>query len=193
MSATAEFAIFETPIGPCGIVWSARGIVATYLPEKDRQTTYARLKRRFSDAREATPPAPVQAAINSICALLSGEACDLRDIEIAIDPAAPEFHARVWAEARRIPPGETRTYGEIAKALGAPEKAREVGQAMGANRFPIIVPCHRVLGAGGKIGGFSAPGGTETKLRMLTIERARTGRTPTLFADLPLAAAPRKA
>lgn len=185
MGDTAEFAIFETAIGPCSIVWSARGIIATYLPEKDAQATRARLKRRFAGAREAAPPAKVEAAIAAIRALLSGEARDLADIEIAIDPDTPGFHARVWAEARKIPPGETRTYGELAAALGAPEMAREVGQAMGANRFPIIVPCHRVLGAGGKAGGFSAPGGIETKMRMLTIERAKSGSGPSLFPDLP--------
>jgi methylated-DNA-[protein]-cysteine S-methyltransferase len=191
MSDTAEFAIFATGIGACAIVWSGRGIAGTFLPEADAAATRARVVRRFPEAREAAPPQNIQSAIDAIAALLAGGARDLSEIAIAIDPGAPEFHARVWAQARLIPPGETRTYGEIAKALGAPEKAREVGQAMGANRFPIIVPCHRVLGADGKAGGFSAPGGVETKLRMLTIERARTSAAPLLFQDLPLMAGAR--
>lgn len=193
MSDAAEFAIFDTGIGPCAIVWSGRGIAGTFLPEADAAATRARVLRRFPGAREAAPHPKIQSAIGAITALLVGEARDLADIEIAIDPATSDFNARVWVEARQIPPGETRTYGELAKALGAPEKAREVGQAMGANRFPIIVPCHRVLGADGKVGGFSAPGGVETKLRMLTIERARTSAAPSLFEGLPLATGPRKA
>jgi len=193
MSDTAEFAIFETGIGPCAIVWSGRGIAGTFLPEADAAATRGRVLRRFPGAREAAPPLEIQSAIGAITALLAGEARDLCDITITIDPAAPAFHARVWAEARKVPPGETRTYGEIAKALGAPQRAREVGQAMGANRFPIIVPCHRVLGADGKAGGFSAPGGIDTKLRMLTIERARTSAAPQLFEHLPFTTGPRRA
>jgi methylated-DNA-[protein]-cysteine S-methyltransferase len=95
--------------------------------------------------------------------------------------ALPAFNQRVYAAARRIRPGTTRTYGEVALELGEPHAARAVGQALGANPFPIIVPCHRVLAAGNKAGGFSAPGGTRTKLRMLEIERAPLGGTPGLF------------
>ena len=97
----------------------------------------------------------------------------------------PEFNARVYAIARNIPPGATMTYGEIAERLGDKSLSREVGQAMGENPSPIIMPCHRVLAAGGKTGGFSAPGGVVTKLRLLTIEGAQPGG-PTLFEKLPL-------
>ena len=94
--------------------------------------------------------------------------------------------------ARSIPPGQTLTYGEIADRLGDRRPAREVGQALGRNPFPIVVPCHRVLAADGRTGGFSAPGGVETKLRMLAIERAQPGGAPALFDDLPLAVRPRR-
>jgi methylated-DNA-[protein]-cysteine S-methyltransferase len=97
-----------------------------------------------------------------------------------------DFEARVYAIARAIPPGSVRTYGDIARELGDLAAARAVGQALGRNPWPIVVPCHRVLGADGKVGGFSAPGGADTKLRMLTIERAQTSAEPSLFDDLPL-------
>ena len=126
--------------------------------------TRARVLRRYAGAREQTPPAEVQRAIDGIVALLAGEPRDLTGI--AIDDAAfPEFNRRVYAIARTIKPGATMTYGEIAERLGDKTLARAVGQAMGENPTPIIMPCHRVLAAGGKTGGFSATGGVVTKLR----------------------------
>jgi methylated-DNA-[protein]-cysteine S-methyltransferase len=104
----------------------------------------------------------------------------------------PEFERRVYEVARSIAPGTTLTYGEIAARLEAPGEARAVGEALRRNPFPIVVPCHRVLASGGKVGGFSANGGVATKLRLLTIERARTSAEPTLFENLPLAVAPRR-
>jgi methylated-DNA-[protein]-cysteine S-methyltransferase len=180
------FAIFASAIGACGIVWSARGVCGVQLPEKDAAATRARLLRRFPAAREAAPPPEARRAIDGITALLGGERRDLSDIPID-DGAVPAFNRRVYAIVRKIPPGETLTYGEIAERLGDKGLARAVGQAMGENPTPIIVPCHRVLAAGGKAGGFSAPGGTVTKLRLLAIEGAEPGG-PTLFERLPLAA-----
>ncbi len=123
--------------------------------------------------------------------LLAGERTDLT--RIALDMAdVPEFHSAVYGVARTIPPGETLTYGEVAARLGDPGAARAVGQALGQNPFAIVVPCHRVLAANGRSGGFSAAGGVATKLRILSIERARTGGEPSLFdahGGLPLAAA----
>ena len=124
-------------------------------------------------------------AIDGIVALLNGEPRDLRDITID-DRDTPEFNARVYAIARAIPPGETMTYGQIATLLGDPLLAREVGVALGQNPTPIVMPCHRVLAANGKPGGFSATGGVATKLRLLSIEGAQPGG-PTLFERLPLA------
>lgn len=172
--------IFDTQIGPCGIAWSDRGVIAVQLPEGDEAKTRARLLRRCPHAREAAPPAAVQDAIEGIISLLRGERHDLSAIALDMD-GLPSFDRRVYEVARTIAPGATLSYGEISARLGARDLAREVGQALGRNPFPIIVPCHRVLAAGGKAGGFSANGGITTKLRLLTIERARTSDTPTLF------------
>lgn len=165
------FALFTTAIGPCGIAWRGRHIVGVQLPEASAAATRARLGRRFPDARELTPPAHVERAQGEIRALLSGEARDLSGIELDLD-GVPAFHRRVYDAARQIPPGATRTYGELARALGEPGAARAVGRALGQNPFAIVVPCHRVVAAGNKPGGFSARGGVSTKLRMLSIERA---------------------
>ena len=187
---TPNFALFDTVIGWCGVAWSEHGIVGVQLPEGGEQATRSRLRRRFPDAGEAVPPAPVQHVISQIVALLDGERPDLR--QAVLDPAAvPDFNRRVYDVARSIPAGSTWTYGEVAERLGDRSLARDVAQALGQNPFPIIVPCHRVMSAGGKTGGFSAPGGVRTKLRLLSIERAQPGG-PALFADLPLATRPRK-
>jgi len=172
--------LFDTRIGPCGIGWGDRGVIAVQLPEGDEAKTRARLLRRCPHAREAAPPAAVQDAIEGIISLLRGEGRDLSAIALDMD-GLPSFDRRVYEVARTIAPGATLSYGEISARLGARDLAREVGQALGRNPFPIIVPCHRVLAAGGKAGGFSANGGVTTKLRLLTIERARTSDTPTLF------------
>jgi methylated-DNA-[protein]-cysteine S-methyltransferase len=186
------FALFETAIGTCGIAWSARGIAGVQLPEASAEKTRLRLCRRFPAAAAKSPPANVQEAIDAIVALLGGEARDLSSITLDLEDA-PEFNRRVYAIARTIPPGATLSYGEITTRLGEPrEVARDVGQALGQNPIPIIVPCHRVLAANGKPGGFSASGGVTTKLRLLNIERAKGANPPALFADLPLATRPRR-
>jgi methylated-DNA-[protein]-cysteine S-methyltransferase len=191
MEATG-FALFETAIGACGIVWSERGIAGVFLPESNERRTRERMLRRFPSAREATPPTPVQRAIEQIVVLLSGEPADLGDI-VLDNEAIPDFNRRVYAIARSIPPGGTLSYGEIAQRLGDRTLARDVAQALGQNPFPIVVPCHRVMAAGGKMGGFSAPGGVHTKLRLLSIEGADpTAEGPGLFERLPLVAGPRR-
>ncbi len=179
------YTIFDTAIGRCGIAWNSYAIACVMLPERDPAKTRTRLLRRFPQAREITPPARIQPVIDDIVALLRGEPRDFAGV--ALDVAGiPDFHRRVYEIARTIRPGATLTYGEIATRLGDRLLARDVGQALGKNPFPIIVPCHRVLAAGGKTGGFSANGGVSTKLRLLSIERAQPGG-PTLFDDLPLA------
>ncbi|MGE4250304.1 MAG: methylated-DNA--[protein]-cysteine S-methyltransferase [Parvibaculaceae bacterium] len=188
---TAAYSFFPTGIGACGIAWGAQGITGVSLPEAHEARLRARFNTRFPEAQEAPPPPEVARAIARIQALLAGGRDDLQDIALD-DAEVPTFNKRVYAIARRIPPGATRTYGDIAKELGDPLLAREVGQALGRNPFPIIVPCHRVLAAGGRTGGFSATGGVETKFRMLAIERAKTDNTPSLFDELPLAAPPRR-
>ena len=175
-----SFTIFDTPIGPCGLVSGAHGLVGVLLPEGSAGATRARAKRRFPAAREAAPDAGLARVIERIVSLLSGGRDDLADI--ALDMAAvPAFNQRVYALTRVVRPGSTLTYGEIALQLGEPHAARAVGQALGANPFPIIVPCHRVLAAGNQAGGFSANGGTRTKLRLLEIEGAPLGAGPGLF------------
>jgi methylated-DNA-[protein]-cysteine S-methyltransferase len=185
------FAVFDTAIGACAIVWGANGIVGVQLPEKTESHTRARVAKRYPEAREGASPADVQCAIAAIVALLDGEARDLSDITLDLHHM-PEFNRRVYDIARTIPPGKTMTYGEIAVRLGDRLLARDVGQALGKNPIPIIVPCHRVLAANGKTGGFSAPGGVNTKLRMLSIEGARTSDEPMLFDRLDLESPPRR-
>ena len=174
------FTLFDTDIGRCGIAWGAQGIIGVQLPEAGEARTRARLVRRYPHAREAPPPAEVRRVIDGIVSLLGGQASDLSAAALDMD-GLPEFDRRVYEVARGIAPGATLAYGEIAARLGERGLARDVGQALGRNPFPIIVPCHRVLAAGGKAGGFSANGGVTTKLRLLTIERARTSDAPTLF------------
>ena len=185
MTSDLSFTLFDTAIGCCGIVWSARGIAGVQLPEKSDQATRSRVQRRFPAAREIAPPAVIQRVIEAIGALLRGEAIDLTDVDLD-GGAISEFNRRVYDVARGIRPGATLSYGEIAERLGDRTLAREVAQALSENPFPIIVPCHRVLATGGKMGGFSGPGGVRTKLRLLSIERARYGE-PGLFEHLPWA------
>ena len=166
-----NFTLFDTPIGRCGVVWGARGVLCMQLPEGRETETRARIARRFPDAVESVPSADVQRAIDAIVALVRGQPSDLSGIALDMD-GVPPFYQRVYEVARTIPPGATLTYGEIAARLGDRGAARAVGQALGRNPFALVVPCHRVLAAGGKVGGFSASGGITTKLRLLTIEGA---------------------
>ena len=174
------FAIFDTAIGRCGIAWGERGINAVQLPMGSEDKTRGRIRQRYGDITEAPPPAEVRAAIEGIVELLAGKPNDLRDVVLDLD-GVPEFNRGVYDIARAIPPGKTLTYGDIAKKLGGVELSRDVGQALGRNPCPIVVPCHRVLAAGGKPGGFSANGGVVTKLKMLEIEGAVVNYTPSLF------------
>jgi methylated-DNA-[protein]-cysteine S-methyltransferase len=175
-----SLAIFETAIGPCAIVWGERGISGVQLPMGSEDKTRARIRQRYGDLAEAPPSAPVQSAIDGIVELLAGKPNDLADVVLDLD-GVPEFNRGVYDIARTIPPGQTMTYGDIAKRLGGVELSRDVGQALGHNPCPIVVPCHRVLAAGGKPGGFSANGGVATKLKMLAIEGAVVNHTPSLF------------
>ncbi len=163
------FSLFDTAIGRCGVAWSDQGLLGVQLPEGGDMETRERMLQRFPTAAERPPPAKVRLAIDRIVALLQGEPSDLAAIELDMEGVAP-FHRRVYEVARTIPPGKTLAYGDIAARLGAAGAARAVGQALGRNPFPIVVPCHRVVAARGKIGGFSAHGGTATKRRMLAIE-----------------------
>src|SRR3979409_2290398 len=165
------FTLFDTAIGRCGIAWNERGIVAAQLPGTDEAKARARLLRRCPQAREEAPPPAVRHVIDRIVALLAGEAADLSDVALDME-GVPPFNRRVYAIARTIPPGQTLTYSEISARRAAPAEGRAGGQGVGENPFPPGVPCHRVVAAGGKTGGFSAPGGVDTKLRLLALEGA---------------------
>ena len=175
-----SFCLFPTAIGSCAIAWSDRGVTSVWLPEQTDPQTRARVARRFPHIIESAPPPFVSHAIDGIVALLDGEPIDLSGV-VLDETGVPEFHRAVYAIARTIAPGSTLSYGEIATRLGDPTAARAVGRALGQNPFAPIVPCHRVLAAGGTIGGFSAGGGATTKRRMLAIEQARVGDAPDLF------------
>jgi methylated-DNA-[protein]-cysteine S-methyltransferase len=180
MARALGFCLFDTAIGACGIAWTADAIAAVQLPEASGEGTRRRLQHHTGPLAEGPPPAFVQGAIARIQALLQGARDDLADLPLDLE-GVPAFHRKVYAVARAIPPGEVLSYGEVARRLGEPGAARAVGQALGKNPFAPVVPCHRVLAAGGRAGGFSAEGGATTKLRMLEIERARFGGAPGLF------------
>ena len=171
------YTLFDTALGRCAIAWGEHGVADVELPARDDAATLRRLRRALPDAREEAPPPDVADAIDAIVRLLDGEPGDLGSVVLDMD-GVPDFHRRVYEVARTIPPGETLSYGEVAKRLGEPAAAQAVGRALGRNPFPIGVPCHRVLAANGALHGFSAPGGIETKRRMLAIEGAGA---PTLF------------
>jgi methylated-DNA-[protein]-cysteine S-methyltransferase len=176
----ASFTLCATPLGPCGLVWGEHGICGVELPGRDQAATRARLLRRYPGSKEAPPPADIGAARDAIVALLGGENRDLGDIALDMG-GQPTLNRRVYEIARTIAPGTTLTYGEIAIKLGGRTLAQAVGQALGKNPYPIIVPCHRVLASGGKIGGFSAPTGIALKRKLLAIESVHARGAPNLF------------
>jgi methylated-DNA-[protein]-cysteine S-methyltransferase len=183
------YAVFDTAIGRCALVWRGGRIVGAALPEADEARLRARLERRFAGAAEDSPPPFAAAAIALIVRLLAGQRLDLAEIELDLTDSST-FQRAVYVAARAIPRGETRTYGELARAIGQPAAAQAVGLALGRNPVPIVIPCHRILAASGKTGGFSAPGGIATKFRMLQIEGAARPGEPSLFESLPLAVRP---
>lgn len=175
----AFYTLFETSIGLCGLAWNERGVVGFQLPEDDAPKVRARLAKRFPGIVESPPQQDIQGVIADVAALLRGEARDLSHVPLDMDGIS-DFDSRVYEIARTIPPGRVLTYGEIASRLGI-DNARAIGQSLGRNPFAVIVPCHRVVAAGGKLGGFSANGGATTKRRLLAIEGARRDESPTLF------------
>lgn len=170
--------VFDTPAGFCGIAWTATGVSGFRLPMQDAAAAERALRRRAPGATPADPPAEIARVVAAVRRYFAGEPQDFT--RVPLDLAAPEpLFAEIYAVVRGLGWGETTTYGAIARQLGAgPEAARDVGRAMGANPVPLIIPCHRVLAAGGKLGGFSAPGGSGTKRRMLALEGAAPDPTP---------------
>jgi methylated-DNA-[protein]-cysteine S-methyltransferase len=171
-----HFATFETALGFAGIAWTDAGIVRFQLPSPTAEATTRNLMRRLPGAKETEPPPHIAGAVTAAKRYFAGEKVDFS--HLALDLAGQDDHFRdIYAAARRVGYGETTTYTGLAKAVGRTdwEGARDVGQAMAKNPVALIIPCHRVLAAGGKIGGFSAPGGAGTKIKMLELEGVTLG------------------
>jgi methylated-DNA-[protein]-cysteine S-methyltransferase len=164
-----HYALFDTPIGTCGIVWNQNGIVALQLPEKNLAETEKKLLAKGIVAVKGEPPSWIKAVIQKIQAFFLGESVDFSNTPLDLSNVSP-FHQKVYQSLMKIPFGSITTYGELAKNIGTPNAARAVGQAMACNPFPLLVPCHRVVGAQENLGGFSAYGKTKTKRRLLKIE-----------------------
>jgi methylated-DNA-[protein]-cysteine S-methyltransferase len=177
-----KYALFETAIGWTGIAWGDNGLIGAHLPERDQTVARASLLRRFPGVATAEPPPDVASVMDGIRALLRGEKPTLHEAQLDL-ARVPQFNARVYTITRQIPPGETMTYGAIALKIGDRHLAQAIGGVLGRNPWPIIVPCHRVTAAGGKLGGFTARGGTRTKLKLLAIEGAPAGAQPDLFGS----------
>lgn len=168
------FALFDTAIGTCGLAWSDHGLTRVQLPEATAAAAAARLAGVSGGATEAASPYPKAIArlISDIQALLRGERIDFSSVTLDV-ARLPDFDRRVYEITRAIPAGSTLTYGDVATKLGDVGLSRAVGQALGRNPIPIVIPCHRVVATGGEIGGFSATGGAATKRRILDIESAQ--------------------
>jgi methylated-DNA-[protein]-cysteine S-methyltransferase len=160
--------LFPTRIGEVGVAWSGKGLLAVQLPERDARTTRERLASRAGTSPSA-PPKWVRDAIRLISTSLEGRRSDLGKVPLDLS-RVPPFHRRVYGELRRIGAGRTASYAELASLAGSPAAARAVGQAMRKNPLPLVIPCHRVVAAGGRVGGFSAYGGVATKERLLAAE-----------------------
>jgi methylated-DNA-[protein]-cysteine S-methyltransferase len=183
---SAGFALIETALGQAGLVWHSAMVIGSQLPEATEANTRARLQRRYPESQEAALSDEIAPAAGAIRDLLGGTVPDL--MGITLDMAQlPPFDRQVLAQCQAIPYGETRTYGDLARAMGDVRLSQRVGQALGRNPFAPLIPCHRVLGADGKAGGFSGGVGVATKLHLLNLEKARTGPSPLLFEALPLA------
>jgi len=174
----AAYCLFETPLGMCGIAWrefkdstASCAVTLFQLPESTRERTETRIAQTSGADARGVPPPSIAAIIERVRKHLQGEPQDFRDIPVDLGDAGP-FVQKVCQATRRIPPGKTTTYGELARTLGQPGAVRAVGKALASNPIPLIIPCHRVMAAHGRPGGFSAHGGRVTKAKLLAIEGA---------------------
>ncbi|MEM9355006.1 MAG: methylated-DNA--[protein]-cysteine S-methyltransferase [Pseudomonadota bacterium] len=166
--------LFETAFGTCAIAWNEAGLTRVQLPERTRTGTEARIRRACAEPSGMSLPAFATDAVSALQMHLAGTAVMLDMLRLD-ESLVSTFNASIYRALRAVPRGTTVTYGELAKRVGQPGAARAVGVAMGRNPWPVIVPCHRVLARGGKMGGFSAPGGTVTKERLLALEGVVAG------------------
>src|SRR5919109_4448198 len=169
-----HYCLFETSLGPCGVAWSERGLTRVQLPEANRIATEERIRATSASPSAVSPPPAIVQAIAEIQRHLAGLRTDFSSVSLDLTDVSP-FHRRVYEAARGVGWGETASYGELARRAGCPEAARAVGQALSRNPIAIIIPCHRIVARGHRAGGFSAYGGTSTKLRLLALEGVRFG------------------
>jgi O-6-methylguanine DNA methyltransferase len=176
----AAYCLFETPLGDCGIAWKEQATsrtppVVTFfqLPEATESLTDARIAGRSGGRKARVPPPHIAGIIKKVRKHLHGDAQEFLDIVVDLGAAGP-FARQVYEAVRKIPAGRTKSYGELATDMNRPTASRAVGQALGRNPIPLIIPCHRVLASGNKPGGFSAHGGLETKSKLLEIEGVTT-------------------
>lgn len=178
MAQRTHYHLFETAAGFAALGWNENGVCCLRLPAASEREAERALLRRFPEARKAEPSPPVYAVVDAAIRYFAGEKIDFGDIPVDMGEQS-DFFRQVYVFVRRLGWGETTTYGAVARALGfGPEFARDVGQAMANNPIPLIVPCHRVTAAGGKIGGFSAPGGAMSKMHMLALEQVAIDTAP---------------
>jgi methylated-DNA-[protein]-cysteine S-methyltransferase len=167
---------FPTALGEFVLVWTHQGLRRVFLPGDEEAAIEQKLGAL--GAERAEPTTVISALADRIEDYADGLNISFVDVTLDLDPAVPAFHRRCYEFLLTIGWGQTTTYGDIAKTLGDVRLSRAVGQAMGANPLPLIIPCHRVLGAGGTTGGFSAPGGAATKRIMLALEGVSPGTPP---------------
>ena len=173
--AAQQYLIFETAYGFCGIAWNGTGVTGLQLPAKTGVASERSLLRKVPGAVPGTPGAGMREVIGAVKRYFAGGVVDFADVRLDL-PELDDLFRQIYAAVRAVRWGQTTTYGGVAKGLGAgPEVARDVGQAMARNPIPLIIPCHRVLAAGNKVGGFSAPGGSTAKIRMLELEGVHVG------------------
>jgi methylated-DNA-[protein]-cysteine S-methyltransferase len=185
MASSHSHHLFETSLGWMGVAWSDQGLTRVLTPQRDRQDCERRLMRFAGGATKAVQaphlPDEVAGAVALLTRYAAGEAIDFSPVRIDLEGVEP-FRQDIYDAARKLKFGETVTYGQLAAAAGHPGEARDTGQALGSNPLPIVVPCHRILAAGGKIGGFSAPGGPRTKEKLLALEGVHVGPPPPVQA-----------
>ena len=180
--AAIGHAVFETALGFMGVAWSEKGLTRLCLPQSGRDSVERRLLRLDGAIPAGPRPQWVAGLIEAIKAYAAGATVDFSGFPVDL-AGVDEFRLAIYEAARKLAFGEVTTYGELARRAGHAGLARETGAALGANPVPLVIPCHRILAAGGRIGGFSAPGGSAAKERMLALEGVRLGPPPSAQAS----------